>query len=110
MTLVLAANIKTLMEARGLTPAALRRAAGINQSGIHDILTGRSRSPKVDTVAKIAKALGVSPADLFLEPSQLAARAKVLNLMDRMPPEMQDLFVRTAEAWVAETEDPQPDE
>jgi DNA-binding Xre family transcriptional regulator len=104
VTLVLADNIERLMRDKGMNPAELRRAAGLNQSAIHDIFTGRSKSPKVETVAKIAAALQVNVADLFLDPKVLQARKAILAAFDSLQPAERDRLVLTARAWAAQTD------
>jgi phage repressor protein C with HTH and peptisase S24 domain len=60
----LASNIARRMTAAGFNQKSLARAAGLNETGIRDILIGRSRNPRVDTLGKIAKALGCTVAEL----------------------------------------------
>jgi transcriptional regulator with XRE-family HTH domain len=58
-------NIRALMNKRGIDAAKLSRAIGLNPTGIYDILSGKSRSPKIDTIDKIATGLGVPITALF---------------------------------------------
>ena len=99
MTAVVAENIRLLMVKRDMNAAELRRAAGLNQTGVYDILEGRSKSPKVDTVAKIAKALGVNAFDLFSPPGALEERKALLAVFDRLPQAERDRLLLTATAW-----------
>ena len=102
VTLTIAENIRYLMERQGLNPAELRRKAKINQTGVHDILSGRSRSPKVETVAKIASALGVTAGDLISPPGEIEERRAILAVFDKLPRAERDRLVRTGQAWLAE--------
>ncbi|KKR25599.1 MAG: Transcriptional regulator, XRE family [Microgenomates group bacterium GW2011_GWC1_39_7] len=56
---------KKLREAKGLSQEKLARLADVTNNTIIKIETGESPNPTVDTLEKIAKALGVSAADLF---------------------------------------------
>ncbi len=60
----LATNIARRMTAAGHNQKSLARAAGLNETGVRDILIGRSKHPRVDTLGKIAKSLGCTVADL----------------------------------------------
>lgn len=67
LVMLVASNIQSAMQRRGTNPAELARAAGLNATGIYDILSGKSRSPRLDTIGKIATALHVPVATLFEE-------------------------------------------
>lgn len=97
-TRILVANIAAMLQARGWTPADLVRRAGINQSAYHDIAAGRVRSPRLETLAKIARGLDVSLADLFLDPAEAAKRRAILAAFDALPPEDQRRLLAMAEA------------
>src|SRR5215210_6481658 len=57
-------QIATLREEQALTQAELAEAARISPSTLSQIESGRVPSPHVGTVRKIARALGVEPAEL----------------------------------------------
>jgi HTH-type transcriptional regulator, repressor for puuD len=57
-------HIARLRKARKLTPYRLAKLAGISRSHLMAIEAGRT-DPTVGTLTKIAKALGVSAADLL---------------------------------------------
>lgn len=58
-------NLKTVRESRGLNPDELARKAGLNRRGVRDIEEGRSQSPKLSTVFKLAEALSIDPGVLL---------------------------------------------
>ena len=60
----LAENIKYYRSQLKLTQEALASRAGINRSYLAGIESGR-RNPSARTIEKLARALGVSPADLL---------------------------------------------
>jgi transcriptional regulator with XRE-family HTH domain len=61
---VLAKNVRRLRKAKGLSQAALATDAGQHQGFISEVENGRT-NPELDTVGKIAAALGVHPRELF---------------------------------------------
>ncbi len=65
MTGELADEIRRRMEAGGFNQKSLARAAGLNETAVRDILIGKSRHPRHDTVQKIAGALDCTAATLI---------------------------------------------
>lgn len=57
--------IKQLRRKLGLTQTELARRAGIKQGVLSYIENGRTKHPRVDTLAAIAAALGVRIEDLM---------------------------------------------
>lgn len=64
---ILNAELNRRMEVLGLSPKKLSLSAGLNETAVKDILSFKSENPKHDTLAKIAKKLGCTVADLFRE-------------------------------------------
>ena len=60
-----AKNIKKLRKAKGLSQDRLSRLAGVSHATIIKIESGGIQSPTIDTVQKIAKALGVGVENLL---------------------------------------------
>lgn len=60
-----AANLRTLMEAKGFNPRALSLAAGLNPTAVRDMLEGRTQFPRYDTVEALAGVLNVTPVQLM---------------------------------------------
>ena len=58
-------QISSRMKIAGLNASALSEKAGLNDTAVKQILHGKSKSPKVDTVLKIAAALDCSILDLL---------------------------------------------
>lgn len=65
MTLKLKEEIIKRMEMRNLSIATLERKAGLSIHSVRNILNGRVRKPKADTLQAVANALGCSFSDLF---------------------------------------------
>ena len=61
----LASEIRRRMEAGGFNQKSLARAAGLNETAVRDILIGKSRHPRHDTIQKIANALNCKAATLI---------------------------------------------
>lgn len=58
-------NLRALMTARQLNPRSLSLKAGLNATAVRDMLEGRTRFPRYDTVMALAGALDVTPAELM---------------------------------------------
>ena len=63
-------NLRTLMDKEGLNPRSLSLKAGLNATAVRDMLEGRSRFPRYDTVKALAAALGTTPARLMSKDSE----------------------------------------
>ena len=58
-------NIRKIRQKKGISQDRLSKEANLALNTIVKIETGESPNPTVETLEKIAKALGVSVADLF---------------------------------------------
>lgn len=65
----LAHELNRRMALKGLSPRALSLKAGMDASGVRAILTGRSKSPRMATIQKLAAALDCTAADLIGGPA-----------------------------------------
>ena len=101
--MLFAANIEAIMNLRGLDPAKLGRAAQMNRTGIYDILSGKSRNPRLDTVEKIAAALDVPPSALLAEKPIDELQAQLYSTLMALEPGERDRLLLTARAWAAHT-------
>lgn len=61
----LAKELKRRMAALSLSQKGLAQSAGLNDTAVRDIVSGRSRHPRHDTIQKLADALGCSAAELL---------------------------------------------
>ncbi len=90
-------EIRRRMEDGGFNQKSLARAAGLNDTAVRDILIGKSKNPRHDTVQKLADVLGCSMLDL-LEPG----RPPTAPAPSTAPPPGEDLvFVPTYEVAAA---------
>ena len=101
ITMTVARNLESLMEARQTNASEVARRAGINPTGVYDILSGKSRSPKIETLGKIAGALGVPIATLFEEAGEAELRSEIVALFAQLPPDERDRLLLIARAWLA---------
>lgn len=101
--MTVAENIRALMQARGMDAASLARAAGLNPTGIYDILSGKSQSPKIATIAKIARALGVPVAIVFETSTDVQLRDSIVAAYESLSHQQRDLLLKTAQAWAQES-------
>lgn len=71
IAMLVARNIEAAIARKGLNPAEVARRAKLNPTGVYDILNGKSRHPRLDTIRKIAvDGLGIPMAALFTDPSE----------------------------------------
>ncbi|TPE53057.1 hypothetical protein [Amaricoccus solimangrovi] len=78
VTLAVIRNVSAIMEEKEMKPADVKRAGGLGQSTMHDLLV-RHRSPGVDTLGRIAAGLSEEPYVLLLEPSKRDALRRALR-------------------------------
>jgi len=64
MSSIVAKQIERRMTLLGMNAKSLSKKAGLNDTAARDIIEGRSKNPRHDTLAKIAKVLGCTLADL----------------------------------------------
>lgn len=57
---MIADRLKKAIETSWVTPAEISRKTGIPSSRISEITTGKTKNPGVDTLFRIAKAIGAS--------------------------------------------------
>lgn len=57
--------LRTLMMAQSLNPRSLSLKAGLGPTAVRDMLEGRAKFPRYDTVQALAAALSVTPSQLM---------------------------------------------
>lgn len=102
--MLVAKNIETLMVARGLDAAKLARLAGMNPTGIYDILSGKSRSPKVETISKIANALEVTMPAIFEDVSNETLDNEIMFIWAQLPEIERKRLLQTGRSWLPDQE------
>ena len=58
-------RLKVALESSGLAKSRVGLDAGLSQTAVTDIISGKSKSPTLDTIVRIADALSVSPQYLM---------------------------------------------
>lgn len=48
IAMLVAKNLEAAMDRKGTNPAEVARRAGLNPTGVYDILSGKSRHPRLD--------------------------------------------------------------
>lgn len=87
IVLLVAHNLAAAMARKGTNAAEVARKAGINPTGVYDILKGKSRSPRLDTLHKIAVlGLGMPFNALFTEPSDDALDQELTEALGMLLP------------------------
>lgn len=106
LTMLLAHNIQAVMEMRGTNPSQIAKLAKLNPTGVYDILSGKSMSPKLDTVRKIANALNVSVQYLLQDRSEAELADELLSIIDQLPSAERQRLLLTARAWAEASSGP----
>lgn len=101
MTDALKEELRRVMAERHLTQKGWSLAAGLSETYVKDILSGRSSRPSLDGLRKLAKAAGVS-ANLFLgegETSHGAVADNVIPALDAPSPARFRTSNNTVPVW-----------
>ena len=100
LMIMIARNIEAIIARKGLSRAEVNRRAKLNQTGINDILKGKSQHPRLDTLHKIAVlGLEVPIAALFAEPIDDEVDQELQEVLGMMPAEERRRFLRAAQAF-----------
>ena len=101
IAMLVAKNLEAAMDRKGTNPAEVARRAGINPTGVYDILSGKSRHPRLDTLYKIAvKGLGVPFHVLFSDPDADKLDQELLETIGMMEPDDRRRFLAMARAAI----------
>jgi transcriptional regulator with XRE-family HTH domain len=57
-------TVREARQRKGLTQERLADLSGLDQATISDLETGRHTNPRLDTITRLAQALGVAPSRL----------------------------------------------
>lgn len=101
IVIIAATNIMKEMERRGMDGSSLARAAGLNPTGVYDILSGKSRSPRLDTIAKIANALNIDVAQLISMPTKEELKDEIYSIFSDLDSDEQEKLLQIARAWAS---------
>lgn len=93
-------KIKTLRKDRGLNTQQLAEAANVSSSTINEIENNKGRTVTVNSLSKIADALGVSLIDLFpaeyhqIKGSLTEQEIEMIDILHKMTPEQRTAFMQ----------------
>lgn len=99
----IAKNLSNLIDERGTNERALANAAGLNPTGVRDIIKRKVKNPRHDTLVKIASALGVPVTDITGDAASDPGLDEAMNLLwKQLLPEERQFLKSVAEARIAE--------
>ena len=96
---IVSENIQLAMVERSLNAAEVARRAKLNPTAVYDIIKGKIRSPRLDTIEKIADALGVGTLYLMQRRSDDDIREKLLSAFEALPEIERGRLALPADAW-----------
>ncbi|MBL3570293.1 hypothetical protein BV509_05230 [Rhodovulum sulfidophilum] len=100
ITMLVASNIEAAMAKRGTNAAEVARKAGLNPTAVYDILKGKSRNPRLDTLYKIAtQGLGVPFSSLFFEPEDHDLDNEIMEAIRCLPVSERSRILAVARAF-----------
>jgi transcriptional regulator with XRE-family HTH domain len=91
------------MDRKQTNAAEVARRAGLNPTGVYDIMSGKSRAPRLDTLGKIADALNVPISALFTDPEEAQLDQELLEALGMMTAEDRQRFLMMARALATDT-------
>jgi len=91
-------NLERLMLDRDINAPEIARKSGLNRRMVYDIIEGRSQSPKVETVFKIAAAMSVEPAELLGIEPKVSLHPALAELIQQYPQDEQERLARALAA------------
>lgn len=103
LTMIVARNIEAIMERKGTNAAEVARRMGSNPTAVYDILSGKSRNPRLDTLHKIAvKGLGVPMTELLHQPMDATLDQELREAFAAMSPADRKRILGMVQAYVAQ--------
>lgn len=101
LTRIFIENLTRIASERDISLTALSQESGFSATAVLDIVNGRSRSPKLDTVVAVSQTLRVDPLAM-LSRSPLDPRfAQIQKLFEALPVGEQEMLLAVAASRVA---------
>ena len=76
-------NLMRIREEKDIDAKKLSRMAGLGERAVKDIEEGRSQSPKISTVFRLAKALNVDPGEMLGLPARAGINEKLVKFLSQ---------------------------
>ncbi len=92
-------NILDLMERAGTNPSRLSKDAGLSHTAIRDFFARENASLRIDTLARIAEALGVTVEAILSFDRQVDREIELIRAFRALSEEQKRLLVLSARAW-----------
>ena len=103
LTMLVARNIESIMARKGTNAAEVARRMGTNPTVIYDIMSGKSRNPRLDTLHKIAvSGLGVAISALLYEPTDAELDREIADAFALMPEPERKKMLGMIQAYAAQ--------
>lgn len=101
--MIVARNIEAAMARKGTNSAELARRSGVNPTAVYDILSGKSRSPRLDTLHKIA-VLGLNmPVSALLVPAlEDELEQELVEMIGLLRDDDRKRFLKMLRAWTSD--------
>lgn len=77
-------KVLKILNNKGWSKYKLAKTAGIPQSSLHDILSGKIKNPTAERLKSIADALGVSVNEFFTEKDTTSKEKKPIDKINKM--------------------------
>lgn len=91
------------MARKGTNSAEVARRSGVNPTAVYDILSGKSRSPRLDTLHKIAvQGLGMPVSALLVSASDDELEQELVETIGMLPADDRKRFLTMLRAWTAD--------
>lgn len=99
---------RTIDQTPGLTAAGLAKKAGLDNSAIRSLLSGKAKNPRWDTIEKICAALNTT-VEIFMADPQTEEERNILRLISQLPVDLRRQLIGYGQALLdAQDDGPQP--
>jgi transcriptional regulator with XRE-family HTH domain len=93
-------NLRHLLEAKQMSMNELSRRSGLGQTNVHDILSGKTQSPTLATLERIAATLDTTLVDLLQEPRPSVSKPDLFEAIAQLNDEDRNRLLLAAQAWI----------
>lgn len=76
-------NLMRIRQEKDIDAKKLSRMAGLGERAVKDIEEGRSQSPKISTVFRLAEALNVDPGEMMGLPARAGINEKLVKFLSQ---------------------------